>query len=130
MNIAAIFVATPYLAVIILFITFYVRRALWRQSRRRGKKKLGFYPSSSDLGNALHQLQTLTRPTIEYVIEEKLDDDAEDDGDAGPKIPGRHLRQQLRRVRRGETVDRLIVQLPADHLTGSGPFNEPRNNRQ
>jgi hypothetical protein len=111
MNLAAFFVATPYAAVVILLGIFYLKRARWKRRRRAGRKDAGFYPSASSLGNAMHSLQIFTRPTIAYVLEEKYDEDAEDDGDGGPDDPTRHLKRQLKRIRRGETVDTLTVRL-------------------
>lgn len=111
MNLAAFFVATPYVAVVVLLGTFYLKRARWRRRTRTRPEFVGFYPSASSLGNALHSLQTFTRPTVAYVLEEKYDEDMEDDGDGGPHDPTRQLKRQLKRIRRGERVDTLIVRL-------------------
>jgi hypothetical protein len=111
MNLPAFFVATPYVAVVVLLGTFYLKRARWRRGRRTRPEYLGFYPSASSLGNAFHSLQTFTRPTVAYVLEEKYDEDMEDDGDGGPDDPTRQLNRQLKRIRRGERVDALIVRL-------------------
>jgi hypothetical protein len=59
----------------------------------------------------MQNLQALTRPTVGYVLEEKYDEDAEDDGDGGPKDPTVHLKRQLRRIRRGERLDVLKIRL-------------------
>jgi hypothetical protein len=111
MNLAAFFVATPNVAVVVLLCTFYLRRARWRRRRRVSRKYAGFYPSASSLGNAFHSLQTFTRPTVAYVLEEKYDEDMEDDGDGGPVDPNQQLKGQLKRIRRGERVDTLTVRL-------------------
>jgi hypothetical protein len=111
MNLPAFFVATPYVAVVVLLGTFYLKRARWRRRRRTMPEYLGFYPSASSLGNAFHSLQTFTRPTVAYVLEEKYDEDMEDDGDGGPDDPTRQLNRQLKRIRRGERVDTLTVRL-------------------
>ena len=89
MNLVAFFLANPYVAVVVLLGTFYIRRARWRRRRRAGRKNLGYFPSASSLGNAMQNLQVLTRPTVEYVLEEKYDEDAEDDGDGGPEDPNK-----------------------------------------
>jgi hypothetical protein len=111
MNLAAFFVATPYVAVVVLLCTFYLRRARWRRRRRASRKYAGFYPSASSLGNAFQSLQTFTRPTVAHVLQEKCDEDMEDDGDGGPDDPIRQLKRQLKRIRRGERVDVLTVRL-------------------
>ena len=111
MNLAAFFVATPYVAVVVLLCTFYLKRAWWKLRKRTSRKYAGFYPSASSLGNAFHSLQTFTRPTIAHVLQEKYDEDMEDDGDGGPDDPTRQLKRQLKRIRRGERVDTLTVRL-------------------
>jgi hypothetical protein len=111
MDLATFFVAGPYVAVVVLLGIFYIKRARWRRRRGAGWKDVGFYPSASSLGNAMQNLQVFTRPTVAYVLEEKYDEDAEDDGDGGPEDPTEHLKRQLRRIRRGERVDTLRIRL-------------------
>jgi hypothetical protein len=111
MNLVAFFVANPYVAVVVLLGTFYLKRARWRRRRRTRPEYGGFYPSASSLGNAFHSLQTFTRPTVAYVLEEKYDEDMEDDGDGGPDDPTRQLKRQLKRIRLGESVDTLTIRL-------------------
>jgi hypothetical protein len=88
---------------------FFARRYLWRRRRRAGTLRRGFYPSAAMLGNALHHLQAIAEPQMRYVVQERLDDHEEEDDDAGPKDPIRHLKRQLRKIRDGEEIDRLIV---------------------
>jgi hypothetical protein len=111
MNLVAIFLGLPYITVVVLLGVFYVRRARWRSKWRAGRRDVGFYPSSPSLGNAMQTLQVFTRPTVEYVLEEKFDEDAEDDDDCGPEDPTAHLHRQLKRIRRGESIDTLTVRL-------------------
>ena len=88
---------------------FFSQRWQWRHRRRRGRSRLGFYPSASSLGNALHQLQAIAEPQMAYVIEEKLDEEADEDDEGGPDDPTRHLYRQAAKIRRGERPDRLTV---------------------
>ncbi len=90
---------------------FYFQRFLWRLRKRAGKHRLGFFPSSASLGNALHNLEIIAQPRVEYVLEEKLDDHEDEDDEAGPKDPTAHLQRQLKRIRNGEEVDSLTVLL-------------------
>ena len=90
---------------------FFYQRLRYRRNKRRGKSRWGFYPSSASLGNALQELQTIAQPQVQYVLEEKLDEPAEDDDEAGPDDPTAHLRKQTARIRRGERIDRLTVRL-------------------
>lgn len=90
---------------------FFYQRFRYRRNKRRGKSKWGFYPSTAAVGNALQELQTMAQPQMQYVLEEKLDEPAEDDDEAGPDDPTAHLRKQAARIRRGERIDRLTVRL-------------------
>jgi hypothetical protein len=88
---------------------FCLRRFLWRRRRRRGKPELGFCPTYTSAGNALHNLQAIAQPRVDYVIAEKLDDQADDDDEGEPNDPEKHLHRQLRRIRRGEKIERLTA---------------------
>jgi hypothetical protein len=89
----------------------WVRRVVWRWRKKTGKSKLGFYPSGASIGNALQVLQAIAEPQVQHVIEERLEEPAEDDDEAGPKDPTAHLMRQARRIRKGEDV-RLTALLP------------------
>jgi hypothetical protein len=90
-------------------VIFCVRRFLWRRRKRQGRRKLGFCPTYTSAGNALHALQAIAEPRVEHVLAEKFDDEAEDDANGEPDTPEKHLHRQLRRIRRGEKVERLTV---------------------
>ena len=61
MNLVAFFLATPYVAVVVLLCTFYLKRAWWKLRRRTKPEYAGFYPSASSLGNAFHSLRVRQR---------------------------------------------------------------------
>ena len=90
-------------------VIFCVRRFLWRRRKRQGRRNLGFCPTYTSAGNALHALQAIAQPRVEFVLAEKFDDAADDDAEGGPDSPEKHLHRQLRRIRRGEKVERLTV---------------------
>ncbi len=90
-------------------VLFCVRRFLWRRRKRQGKRSLGFFPTYTSAGNALQALQAIAQPEADYVLAEKFNDEADDDAEGGPDTPKRHLHRQLRRIRRGEKVERLTV---------------------
>jgi hypothetical protein len=90
---------------------FFYQRFRWRRNKRLGKSNWGFYPSSAALGNALQELQTMAQPQVQHVLEEKSEDTAEDDDEAGPDDPTAHLRNQAERIRRGDRLDRVTVRL-------------------
>jgi hypothetical protein len=103
-----------YFAFIGLFIfsccvTFCVRRLLWKRRKRQGRRNLGFCPTYTSAGNALQALQVMAQPRVVHVLAEKFDDEADDDAEGGPDSPEKHLHRQLRRIRRGEKVERLTI---------------------
>jgi hypothetical protein len=87
----------------------FVQRTCWRRNRRRGKKNLGFYPSGAAIGNALQVLQAFVEPRVQHVIEEKLEEPADEEDEAGPKDTTAHLMRQARRIRNGKPIDRLTT---------------------
>ena len=90
---------------------FYLLRLRWRLHQRRGKKKPVFRPSTVDLGCAFQLWQMKYRPTVAHVIEAKQEEDTDEDNDGDPDHPARHLHKQLKRIRRGEQIDRLTLKL-------------------
>jgi hypothetical protein len=51
----------------------------------------------------------MAEPRVEHVLAEKFDDDADEDKKGEPDSPEKHLHRQLRRIRRGERVERLTI---------------------
>jgi len=89
--------------------------ALVQRRRAKGRRsRFGFYPSAALLGNAFQQLQIITQPKVQYVIEETMDEEAEEDESGGPdtaRAARRHLLRQAERIRRGEELERLTTLL-------------------
>ena len=90
-------------------VAFFFQRYRWRRRKRKGKSNWGFYPSSASMGNALQELSVIAAPQVEHVLEEKLNEDAEDDSEGGPENPVAHLHRQAAKIRRGEKLDRLTA---------------------
>ncbi len=65
------------------------------------------------VGAALMFLSMAYRPNHAFVAKAQLveREDQDDDNRGGPDTPQRHLVRQLRRIRRGESVDRLVWRL-------------------
>lgn len=104
----------PLQAIVMILAHFLVRRALWRRRARLSKGRQGYYPSTVALGMALQFMQVFTRPSVAYVLNEKQKEEAEEDDNGDPESPQARLRQfhrQLRRIRRGEPVDRLVLRM-------------------
>ena len=87
----AVFVA------VVLFV-FFLRRLLWWMDQRGWILYSGDPPTYGSLGNAFQELQSLAEPHIQYVLEERRYEESEEDGEAGPDDPTRHLRRQLKRI--------------------------------
>jgi hypothetical protein len=97
---------------------FCARRFLWRRRERLGKSRRGFFPTYTAAGNALQTLQVIPQPRAEYVIDEKFEEEADDDDEGDPYDPTKHLNRQLKRIRRGEILERLTVLARGDNPLG------------
>ena len=65
---------------------------------------------SEAVAAALIFLTTAYRPSLEFVAKVQIEqqEDADDDEQGGPDSPKKHLHRQLRRIRNGENLDRLV----------------------
>jgi hypothetical protein len=89
-------------------LVVYIRRARWRHGQRR-RKRIRFYPTTMMIGLALQSLQVFAHPEVDHTIEEKYADAAEEEDAGDPNDPQKVLARQLRRIRNGDPVDRLLV---------------------
>jgi hypothetical protein len=87
---------------------------VYRLQRRRGRSRLGWYPSAGSLGNALQTLQVFTQPRAEHAVIEQMEEDVEDDDEGGPDDPVAHLQRQGRRIRRGKQVGPITARVGRD----------------
>jgi hypothetical protein len=104
-------ISSPFLAIVLILAYYVLRRAVWRQGKRLGWKSLGYYPSSFALGMALQFTQVFHRPSMAYVLEARQNEDADEDDEGDPENLRKQLHRQLRRIRRGEHVERLVLRL-------------------
>lgn len=63
------------------------------------------------LAMGMQFLQVLYGPGASNVVEAQQEIDADEDEDGEPESPAKHLHRQLRRIRRGDSIERLIVKL-------------------
>jgi len=56
-------------------------------------------------------VQVFYRPAVDNVIEVKQDEDADEDDEGDPENQKKQLDRQLKRIRRGEPLDRLVLRL-------------------
>lgn len=79
-----------------------------------GARRRGVMPGAAlDVGAAFLFLSTAYRPSLEFMVKAQLRqvEDVDEDDQGGPETPQRHLHRQLRRIRRGEPVERLVWRL-------------------
>lgn len=107
----ALAMLAPFLTIFGLFIYYFLLRVNFRRRRRRGKRFSGTYPSTFALGMAFQFLQVFYQPTTAFEIQAKLVEDVEEDDQGDPETPEKHLHRQLRRIRRGEQIDTLVLRL-------------------
>jgi len=109
--VAALAMGSPFLAILVILAYYYLFRVPWRRNRKSGKRRLRF--SSACLGTVVLGLTLIYRPRLQYAVEaqHRQVEDADEDDNGDPDTPARHLLRQLRRIRRGETVDRLTLKL-------------------
>ena len=103
-----------FLAIVLILMHYVLRRVMFRRRKRRGLGGLGFYPSAFALGMAFQFMQILTRPSVAHELAEKQKEEGEEDGDGAPETSEGKLRffhRQLRRIRRGDPVDRLVLRI-------------------
>jgi hypothetical protein len=91
---------------------FYVRREQWVRGHRREQDRRGRYRGGAALGNALQTLHAFVHPKVDYAIEMKLDEAVDEDDEGEPRDPRAHLLRQAKRIRNGETAERLTTLLP------------------
>jgi hypothetical protein len=111
----------PYLFIVAILAHYVIRRARWKHRRRRGVLT-GFCPSSSALAMVFLLTQTFYRPSIRHVIEVKQVMKAEEDDQGEPDTPEQSLKQQLKRIRRGERVERLTLRVSRANSSSGREF--------
>jgi hypothetical protein len=108
--------ANPMTWLIATMVYIYWRRFRERRSRD-GKpptqRSRAGASSAAALGAAFQFLSMAYRPNHAFVAKAQIQqqEDADEDDDGSPETPVKHLHRQLRRIRRGEPVDRLIWRL-------------------
>src|ERR1019366_10276530 len=94
------------LLLIVWTCIIFVQRTVCWWRMKAGKSTVGFYPTGASMGNALQVLQAFVNPEALHVIEEKLEEPADEENETGPKDPTAHLMRQAGGIQEGETVER------------------------
>lgn len=103
--------ASPFLAIIAILIYYQLRRKAWNRKKRKGKRILGFCPSSAALRATFLFLSVFYRPSVDFLITAEVQEQVEEDDQGDPESPEGLLSRQLRRIRRGEKVERLVCRM-------------------
>jgi len=110
---AALAMASPFLAIVAILAYYYLFRLPWRRNPKLGRRRSRFVPSSEGLGTVLLGLTLIYRPRIQYAVQaqHRQVEDADEDDNGDLDTPARHLLRQLRRIRRGEHVETLSLRV-------------------
>jgi hypothetical protein len=111
LSILSLFSAAPFIAIAAILCLYLIRRVPWARSTRRGRRLFGVQPSAVGLGMAFLFLQAFWRPSLSHAIEVRQKADVEEDDEGEPETLAKQLHRQLRRIRRGERVERLVLRL-------------------
>ncbi len=111
LSVLSLFVSAPFLAITAILSLYLIRRVSWVRTTRTGRKLFGVQPSAVGLGMAFLFLQTFWQPSLCHAIEAREKVDMEEDDEGDPETPEKQLNRQLKRIRRGEAVDRLVLRL-------------------
>jgi len=79
-----------------------------------GPRRLGIMRGAAiDVGAAFMFLSVAYRPNHAFLVKAQIRqvEDVDEDDQGGPETPARQLHRQLRRIRRGEPVRRLVYRL-------------------
>jgi hypothetical protein len=96
LSVLSLFVAAPFVPVVAILAFHRLRKARW---------------AAVGLGMAFLFLQTFWQPSLCHATEAREKIDVEDDDEGEPETPEKQLNRQLKRIRRGEAVDRLVLRL-------------------
>jgi len=96
----------PILLIVWAFVLHWYRS---KKTKHPGKKRRRFHSTNYALGIAFQQIQQFVAPGARHTIQEMLKEEAENEDNGGPETPAQHLECQLKRIRRGEQLDKLTT---------------------
>lgn len=105
--------AAPFIAILVLLAYYAIKRAVWKNNRRRGRRNLGFCPSSAALSVVFLFAQAFVRPSLDHAIDAAMHEEVDEDDEGEPDKTGKGIAGQLRRIRRRLPIERLELKLPA-----------------
>jgi hypothetical protein len=102
---------SPFLAIIGILCWHFVRCSVLSRNAQSGKRLLGLWSSALVLGAALQFLQVIYQPRVSHVLEAKHDDHGDEEDSGGPETLAKQLNRQLRGIRQGEPIDKIVLRL-------------------
>ena len=111
LSVLSLLSAAPFVLIAAILAWNQIQRMQWVCATRVGRRLFGVQASAVGLGMAFLFLQAFWRPSISHAIEVRQDADAEDDDEGEPETPEKGLSRQLKRIRRGEAVEKLVLRL-------------------
>jgi hypothetical protein len=111
--VGALAMGSPFLAILAILAYSYLFRSPRRRNQNPGKRRSRLSAPAGGIGPALLGLSLFYRPRLQHAIEaqQRQVEDVDEDDNGDPDTPMRHLHRQLRRIRRGEPIDKLVVRL-------------------
>jgi hypothetical protein len=109
--IGTIAMCSPFLVIVAILSHYCLKRSAWKRRKQEGRRTLGFCPSSVAPATAFLFMPVFYRPSVSFVIEARQREDVKEDDEGDPETPAKHLQWQLRRIRRGEPVEMLVLRL-------------------
>jgi hypothetical protein len=103
--------SAPFLVMGAILVHYQLRRAVWRRNLRKSRRLSGFCPSAAAMGMVLVFMQIVWRPSAANFFAAQQEEDADEDDAGDPESLAKQLNQQLKRIRRGESVERLVLRL-------------------
>jgi len=103
--------SAPFLAMGAILVHYQLRRTSWRRNLRKSRRLSGFCPSAAAMGMVLVFMQIVWRPSAANFFAAQQEEDADEDDAGDPESLAKQLNQQLKRIRRGESVERLVLRL-------------------
>jgi hypothetical protein len=107
-------VSLPVFALTLVGIAVFLSRLkqlIWKPKGPRRRGRFGRLAANATLGISFLPFAAIYRPRMIEIAKAQIrqQEDADEDDNGDPDTPVRHLLRQLRRIRRGEEVDRLIL---------------------
>ena len=111
LSVLSLFTAAPLVVIAAILGYQQICRLRWACAKRPGRRVFGIQSSAVGLGMAFLFLQSLWQPSLVHAIEVRQQVDVEEDDKGDPENLKKQLDRQLKRIRRGEEVEQLVLRL-------------------